>query len=813
MMLQIIQTRILSVVAWYHLAFFVISMAMFGLTAGAVWVYLRGERYSQKTFSYDLSYYTAAFALATGICLLIQLSVVTVVVRSGMMLWVWAELALCIAIPFFFSGIVVSLALTRSPFPIGRVYGIDLLGAALGCLGVLVLLNFTDGPSAVLWVASLAALASHLFYHSRIGTEPAQAPPLHGLLRRRGIILAGFAALAAVNGVTSYGFQPLIAKGQFEGGDSHIFREWNTFSRIAVYPTRREMPSMWGPSPRFFDQNYSIEQRHLNIDGDAGTAAYRFTGDTKEIDFLKYDVTNLAYYLPDRQRVAVVGVGGGRDILSAALFRRSDITGVEINPIFVKLLTEERGFADFTNVNRLPGVRFEIDEGRSWFARTSKRFDIIQMSLIDTWAATGAGAFSLSENGLYTVEAWKIFLSRLTPNGVYTVSRWYNKDDPGETGRMLSLAVAALQELGVPDPRSHIMLAAQGSIATLIVGRQAFSRADLAALEQAAATYDHQLLISPGMQPAHPVLGAIVAAQDRDALEKYTSSLTFDLTPAVDDRPFFFNQMPLHKPKQVFQVSKDLFGSVTSTGGVGGVRGGNLIATGTLLMLGFIALIFVLAAIVIPLRPAIKDVGERLAIGGTLYFLLIGVGFMAVEIAMLQRMSVFLGHPIYSLSISLFTLIVTTGIGSLLSDRWRLDTRGRFLLWAGLTGGYLLSLPYWLPDILLAYDSSSLPVRAFICVLTIAPAGLAMGFGFPTGMRLISAIDRRPTPWFWGINGAAGVLASVMAIMISIGMGISATLTFGAICYLLLIPTVLVFFWRESSIRPAVKSEPAAANI
>lgn len=180
---------------------------------------------------------------------------------------------------------------------------------------------------------------------------------------------------------------------------------------------------MWGPSPLFFSNAKPLLQRFLNIDGDAGTPAYRFTGNKNELEFLKYDVMNLAYFLPNRRRAAIIGVGGGRDMMSASVFGIRDITGIEINPIFVKLLTQEPGFVDFTNLNKLEGAKFVVDEGRSWFARPNNAFDVIQMSLIDTWAATGAGAFSLSENGLYTVQGWKTFLNRLTPQGVFTVSR------------------------------------------------------------------------------------------------------------------------------------------------------------------------------------------------------------------------------------------------------------------------------------------------------------------------------------------------------------------------------------------------------
>src|SRR5262249_29782400 len=202
--------------------------------------------------------------------------------------------------------------------------------------------------------------------------------------------------------------------------------------------------------------------------------------------------------------------------------------------------------------------------------------------------------------------------------------------------------------------------------------------------------------------------------------------------------------------------------------GSGGVLAGNTTATMTLVVLFLCSLLLVNRAIVYPLRPAIADVGRRLAIGGTAYFMLIGAGFMCSEIRLLQRLSVFLGHPVYALSIVLFSLILATGMGSLVSDRFRLDQRPRFVLWALLCSAYLTALPHWLPTALHAFEDAELWVRAPLCVAIIAPAGFLMGFGFPTGMRFISRVDRRPTPWFWGINGAAGVLASSAAVGVSI---------------------------------------------
>ena len=788
LMMQVVQTRILSVVAWYHLAFFAISMAMFGLTAGAVWLYAKRDRFTERTLSYDLAYYATAFAVTIALGLVIQMSVVPIVGRSMTALVTWAELALCLAVPFFFSGVVVSLALTRSPFPIGRVYGVDLLGAAAGCLGVLWLLNLTDGPSAVLWIAVVAAVGAWLFAGSGIGGAPEHRPALDRLFGHRLAVVAVLAALALLNGATYFGFQPLFAKGRFEDGTSYAYRSWNTFSRVTMTHPVIGAPHMWGPSSRM-PKDLRVTQQHLNIDGDAGTPAYRFQGDPKEVDFLRYDITTLAYHLPNRTRNAVIGIGGGRDILTAALFGSRDITGVELNPTFVDLLT--RGpLADFTRVSTLPGLKLYVDEGRSWFARTDRSFDLIQMSLIDTWAATGAGAFSLSENGLYTVEGWKVFLQRLGPAGAFTVSRWYSPSDPTETGRMLSVAVAALLELGATEPARHLFLATQGPVATLIVTRQPLAAVDLQALERATDDYAFEVLLSPTHRPTVEVLGAIAGATRRVDLDRYTSQQPFDLTPATDDRPFFFNQVPVNKPVQALYVAKALvghgeFGYAEYSGGV---RRGNLVATATLLLLFVVSLVLVVATIVFPLRSALHEVGRTLALAGTCYFLLIGIGFMMVEIGLLQRMSIFLGHPVYSLSVSLFTLIVSTGIGSLVSERMVLDRPARLVLWGAVTFAYILSLPHWLTQVLEQFDSAALATRTAVCVVVIAPAGLLMGFGFPTGMRLVSAIDCRPTPWFWGVNGAAGVLASATAVALSIAAGIGATLALGAACYLLLIP-------------------------
>ena len=276
LMLQIIETRIISVISWYHLAFFVISIAMFGLTAGAVFVYLRRDRFRPEQLSYDLTAATLAFALTTNLAILVQLTLVTGASPSLTSLVAWAEFALCLAVPFFFAGVVVSLALTRSPYPIGQVYGADLIGAATGCIGVLALLNVMSGPSAVLWVGGLVALAALGFAGSGLGVLPKSTSLGSQLFRYRRSIVTGCLLLAIANTLTTYGVRPTIIKDHLEAAADLAYDRWNSFSRITVSQSQTEPPSMFGASPRM--PASTIEQRALNIDGGAGTALYRFDG-------------------------------------------------------------------------------------------------------------------------------------------------------------------------------------------------------------------------------------------------------------------------------------------------------------------------------------------------------------------------------------------------------------------------------------------------------------------------------------------------------------------------------------------------------
>jgi hypothetical protein len=762
------------------MAFFAISVAMLGMTVGAVWVYLHRERIESVPLPVTLTNFTLATAVAMPASIMVQFCLITTISLSLTTIISWSILLVAMAAPYFFSGVVVSLALTRSPFPPGQVYGMDLIGAALGCMGVILVLNVLDGPTAVIVSGVVCGLSAFAFTSSA-NAEDQQRLQSAPWWRRPAPVTAALIVFAILNSLAPVGVRPILVKNRFEFSGLKVYEKWNSYSRIMAERPQLRFPDLWGGSPKMPPELRAM-QAQLNIDGAAGTEMPHYDGTPQSISYLQYDLVGLAYRLPDIHKAAVVGVGGGRDLLTAHYFGVPDITGVELNPIFINLLTRNPYYKNFSDISALPNLKLHVDDARSWFASTHEKFDLVQMSMIDTWAATGAGAFSLSENGLYTLEGWKAFLHSLNDDGIFTVSRWYSPGDVNETGRMIGLATAVLLDSGAKDVRSQLFVANTGYIATLVLSKKPFTPQQLSILHATVRDLDFNVLLAPDQPPQSPLLRAIVDSPDRATLNRVLEGTYLDLSVPTDNRPFFFNQLRFRNiPSAALRM---LHGTLKV-----GVIQGNLIASGVLVLILFLSIIAVILTILVPLRGAAQESAMSLVTVGSLYFSLIGMGFMLAEIALLQRFSVYLGHPIYSLSVCLFSLILASGLGSLTSDRLKLNARFKLLLWGSIIVVYLVGMEQVLPALLQSTTGQQRLVRIGISLAVIMPLGFFLGFAFPTGLRLVEVVDRQPTPWFWGINGATSVLASVLAVMFSMALGINVTMLLSAACYLLLIPT------------------------
>jgi hypothetical protein len=557
--------------------------------------------------------------------------------------------------------------------------------------------------------------------------------------------------------------------------------KWNSFSRVTVTPKYEGPPQYWGPSP-LAPMDIRIPQYGMSIDGEAGTVLRRFSG-YEDIDHLRFDVTNLAYYLRPNGGACIIGVGGGRDVHSAILFGHEFIDAIDINPIFIKLLKNQ--LKEFAGIDGRPGVNLIIDEARSHLSRSIKKYAVIQMSLIDTWAATGAGAFSLSENVLYTIEAWNLFLNRLTNDGIFTVSRWFNPKNIGETGRMASLAVASLLDLGFKNPSEHIAIIATNNLATLLISKRPFTNDELISLRKKVIELQYDSLYIPNNIDNNKLLSSIISVNNMNDLLLNIKDMPINVNPPTDETPYFFNMLKLGNIKYIFE------GSGSGHTGLGVLKG-NLLATITLLILIFSLAALTVITIILPLLLKGEyfirgQVSEKVFWSGAMYFSLIGAGFMFLEIALLQRLSVFLSHPIYSLGIVLFTIIASTGLGSFVSEYVPLDRYPWIYIYPVVMVVAIIATCFVLPYMIDKMINYEMIFKIIASIFVIFPSGVLLGCFFPTGMRIVRRINNVDTPWYWALNGIFGVLCSAVAVFISIYIGISTNFYVAAVCYLLVI--------------------------
>jgi hypothetical protein len=775
--LEILNTRLLSVITWYHLSFFAVSMALFGMSAGAIRVYLGSSRFQDEAAPLELARHGTRFAFSIPLCHILNLLIPIQTEISALAVAALTYTTLAVAVPFYFSGVAVAIALTRIPGPSGLIYAVDLIGASLGCLLVVPLLQGSNISSAVLFCAGGAAVGAVCF-HRFAGTGRVARNALLGLL---------LFASAAFNADGDRGLRVAYAKGMVLPADfagETVGEYWTIHGFVTVRAPADGPAGYWGGGEG--SESFRVNNMSMMIDGFAGTGMTRWTGDRRELEWVKYDVTSLPYHLRKKGDVAVIGVGGGRDILTALWSRCRSVIGIEINRAFIHYLTGP--YRRYTGIVDQPAVKLVHDEARSYLTQTRRRFDIIQMSLIDTWAATGAGAFTLSENGLYTTDAWRIFLKRLKPGGLFSVSRWYSPSTASETSRLVALATASLLQRGINHPERHIALISRHACATLILSPRPFGQKEIDKLADISRRMGFNVLLLPDIDRQDPVLPEIARSSSLAELHRMVEDDIYDYSPPTDQRPYFFNIL---RPKGLFIKSE-------SERGFGAVAAGNLLATRVLLILWAVSMLLVVAVILGPLvKAGLPSLDRKSFIQSIFYFTLIGLGFMWVQIPLMQRFSVYLGHPVYAVVVILFSMILSAGLGSWFSDRIDL-AKGPAPLVAGplLIAFLILLVTLCIQTVFDATIERALADRCLMVVAMVALPSFFMGFCFPVGVRLVSRLADDALPWMWGVNGACSVFASVTAVAISMWAGIHTNLFLAATAYaLLLLPATTL--WRK----------------
>ena len=744
LLLELSLTRIFSVVFYYHFAFLAISIALFGLGVGGVLSYLVAD------WHWPLFRKLGALSLLnSGLTLATVLAILTRGADIGF--FGFALIYFTTALPFLVSGIVVSLVIAETIERVDRVYFFDLLGAAAGCLGLVALLKTVGGPDTVVSVSVLFAAAGAIWF------------ALDGLKigRIASVAIALTFTMLVIADNKFHFIEVRYAKGQKLRKEDFI--KWNPISRIGVA----------------FDKEAGSEM--IYIDADASTAIAHFDFNRLTADDLRdllHQGPSLPYNLRPGAKTLVIGPGGGWDISRALASGSHDVTGVEINPIIANTIMQGKYAQYSKDLYLRPDVHIHVEDGRSFVRRSPEKYQVIQATLVDTWASTAAGAFALSENNLYTTDAFRDYLSHLTDDGLLTFTRW-GFDPPRESLRLLSLAMVALRDLGETDPARHVMvgraggksdLAGWGATDTVIFSRKPFSDADVARDRRSFEEAHLAAVYLPGDPPRNP-FGELLLANDAAAWER---AYQFDITPVTDNRPFFFYTVQ----------PRDVAAFILETGGRSADKKVN-VAVPKLVDAMIVSVIAVLVILFLPpLVLGTRLPGERSVRGFLVYFLAIGAGYILIEVALIQKFVLFLGHPTYALTVVIFSMLVSSGAGSFASRRLLGDDPRRLMVALALAAVLVGLLAATLQPLLSGGVGLPLWVRIVATVAMIAPAGFVMGLPFPTGLRMLERAHRPSVRWAWSLNAAASVLGSVGALVLALYVGLVATLLIGGGLYL-----------------------------
>jgi hypothetical protein len=744
---QIALTRVLSVVVWYHFAFLTISMVMLGLGAPGVWFALMRRPLRML----PVCLFAAGVSVPISVIFIVKFGTILLIERAG------SPVSIITAIlPSMLAlGSVICLLLIKATGKhITRMYGIDLLGACLGGVLVIPLLHWLPTP----------ALAAGC------GFMPLIALSLYGQ-RWRVFALCGIGILLAV--ITSSELLEVThSKSYDEKVVKPVFEKWTPTARLTIFDesffflASHQSGFSWGRGSKYVEGR-RIRQYWLEQDGSAGTPITEFDGDISKLEHLEYDVTTVGYQIRPPKRVAVIGAGGGRDILSALRAGADDVDAIELNRHTIEAVSDR--FEHISgDIYHHPAVNAVANEGRSHLTHSRDQFDFIQISLVDSWAASTAGAFALAESNLYTVEAFKLYLERMTAAGQLSTSRWMNIEMP----RLLLLARASLLESGFEHPERHMMLASAGGVGTLLISKTPYGYADLERLRLVAE--DRGFLVQYPVLSGHA--GSKTFGEMIEGRVEFLAKAQFNVEPPRDDSPYFFHVVSPFSDSTVFD--EDAWN----------LSGVNVNWSSTIVLRQAMWIVSCLAIVLFMLpfvrRGVARREDDQLEIAGlvrgSLFFAAIGAGFMLLENMLLQHFVLYLGHPSYATTVIIASLLLGMGVGSNAADRVGMERLLKFG-WIAPVLIYLIALS--LPELFSATLGLALGLRIVTSCLILLPLGALLGLFFPLGMLRFGDANK---PWFWAINGVFGVVASVLSLSLSMEFGfltvgkISAAIYVGA---------------------------------
>jgi len=767
---EILLMRVLSIVQWHHFAYMIISLALLGYGASGTFIALF-RKSLERHFAAAFATSALLFSIAMLVCFVLGQRVpfnALEVVWDRRQFLNLSIIYLIFFVPFFFAACCIGLAFTCRQAYISRIYFFDLLGAGLGAILIIATLFVLAPQNALLVLIGLAVIASAL-----AGFGSAIQRPLVALQ----VVWLAFVLFGMPEqwlGLRLSEYKGLSQAMQVI--DSRTVAVSSSPLGLLTVVESPTIPFRHAPGLSFGTRHVPPEQLGVFTDGDALSVITRYDGDMSKLGYLGEVTAALPYGLLDRPQVLVLGAGGGSDVLLALHNGASHVDAVELNPQMIELV---RGtYADFSGrVYEDPRVTVYRREARGFVAQRKQRYDLIQIGLLDSFGASGTGVQSLHESYLYTVEGLQEYLAHLEPNGMLAITRWL-KLPPRDSLKLFATAVEALRVSGIDESGRRLAVIRSWNTSTLLIKNNEFTHQDIAAVHEFAETHSFDTVYYPGMPKAdanrfnqleQPYLYngamALLGGKADDLLERYK----FHIAPATDNQPYFFHFFKWDSMREVMALRK--------RGGAGLIEWGYLILVSTVIqavIAGFVLILMPLARIK---RTWPAGTGARMGS----YFFLLGLAFLFVEMAFIQKFILFLSHPLYSVAVVLSGFLVFAGIGSALSAR--LTRRSPVAYVAGAIAAITIIYVLLLPLVFRQFMGLADVAKIILSIVLIAPLAFCMGMPFPLGLKRLA--DRAPdfVPWAWGINGFASVISAALATLLAIEFGFTAVLLLALLFY------------------------------
>ncbi|MCG6899150.1 MAG: SAM-dependent methyltransferase [Gammaproteobacteria bacterium] len=775
---EVLLMRLFSIIQWHHFAYMMISLALLGYgVSGAFLLLLQGQLLRRFATSYLTN--LALFGVSSVGCFLLAQQIPF---NAEEVLWdprqpVWLLCTyLLLAVPFFFAANAIGLALIYYRERLSRIYAADLLGAGFGSIAILVLL-FVVLPLQALTVLGLAGITAAL-----LGVlELRKAGTAAWLL----VLLAVALLLLPPRWMT---LEMSPYKGLNETlrvKDTRMVAQRSSPLGLLSVVESPTIPLRHAPGLSLNATTEPPPQLGVFTDGDGLSVINRYQGDLQTLAYLDQMTSALPYHLRPVKRGLILGAGGGTDVLQALYHHTSSVDAVELNPQFARLVSSD--YADYAgHLYQTAGVTLHLGEARSFVTGSSGDYDLIQVSLLDSFSASASGQYALSENHLYTTEALGEFLGKLSAGGFLSITRWI-KLPPRDTLKLFATAIDALRASGVTDPGQQLILIRGWQTSTLLVKNGSITAQELQQLRSFCAARSFDLAWYPGIRPGESNHynrlredwfrdGAVALLGEQR--ERFLEDYKFNLNPSTDDQPYFFHFFKWRTLLEVLQLRE--------RGGAALTDAGYLVLVATLVQAVIASLLLILLPIWIHQRRSRsvqQTVRGSMVVG---YFLLLGLSFLFIEIAFIQKFLLFLHHPLYAIAVVLSSFLVFSGLGSAWSGRVSPEARGKRLLQA-VSAIVLLGTVYLLSLDGLLGHLTDLPelARILISASLIAPLAFCMGMPFPLGLARLA--DHAPDliPWAWAINGCASVISAVLATLLAIHLGFATVIAVALALYAL----------------------------